>query len=187
MEADRVDLLAIKQQMAAGMSSGHGKTYWTAMQRFFSGKLTRTELEQVLDKLLPTSDLVALHNKLLQGVLLNTTRAALPPPGRHTGWNSRSVPDDEHQRRDGSRDDEDVSPVERKRRKLKHTVLRVGKYERAQIKAMTKLQKPKKPTLLDELDSQGPQLLPNGLPVALEGVAHPSASTFLPKAVESSN
>jgi hypothetical protein len=90
---------------------------------------------------------VQLHNSLMLAIMYNTTRGAPPPGSRHSGWSTRKLGGD------GSQADDERDP---KRRRIKETVLALGKRERARIKALgnridSELQlQPKGPFVRDE-------------------------------------
>lgn len=139
----RADLLGLKLKLATALAPEQGKTYWTALVAFCTGRLNRDELGLVLSAVLGP-DTVPLHNALLLAILYNTTRPTLPSSQRHPGWHTR--------KRDPSgRKVEDSDP---KRRRLKAAVMALGKRERADIKALSP-ERPEPIQLAHGFDSKG--------------------------------
>lgn len=128
---------------------------------------------------------VQLHNALLLSILYNTTRPSLPPAAlRHAGWHKRK------RDKDGVKF-EDRDP---KRRRVKATVMAIGKRERAELKMLglgpkkeaerekekaREREEAKQRSLGASLDSRGTHVGKDGLPLALADAKQPPASTSL--------
>lgn len=129
---------------------------------------------------------VQLHNALLLSILYNTTRPSLPPAAlRHSGWHKR--------RRD--KDGVKIEDRDPKRRKVKATVMAIGKRERAELKMLglgtkkeaererekaREREETKQRSLGAALDSRGTHIGQDGLPLALADAKQPPASGLLP-------
>lgn len=129
--------------------------------------------------------IVQLHNALLLSILYNTTRPSLPPTAlRHAGWHKRK------RDKDGLKF-EDRDP---KRRRVKATVMAIGKRERAELKMLglgskkeaerekekaREKDEARQRSLGASLDSRGTHVGKDGLPLALADAKQPPASTFL--------
>ncbi|GAA5969594.1 hypothetical protein JCM11641_008171 [Rhodosporidiobolus odoratus] len=88
----RADLISIKLRLAALLSPSKGQAYWNALQEFMLGRITREELDEVIENSFGRNraEAVKLHNALLLSILYNTTRPYLPPSSiRHSGFNPR--------------------------------------------------------------------------------------------------
>ena len=128
-----------------------------------------------------------MHNALLLSILYNTTRASLPPAAlQHSGWHKRK------RDKDGSK----VPERDPKRRKVKATVMAIGKRERAELKMLglaprkesereklkaREKEEAKQRSIGATLDSRGTHLGKDGLPLALADAKQPSASQLAPR------
>ncbi|KAM0755939.1 hypothetical protein T439DRAFT_320637 [Meredithblackwellia eburnea MCA 4105] len=165
----RADILSLKLRLAALLPPDHGQQYWVALVDFVTGKINRDELAIVMKRTIGHySEAVQLHNALILSILYNTTRPSLPPPSiRHAGWHKR------HRDKDGFKL-EDRDP---KRRRIKQSVMAIGKRERADLKMLgigsgkkesdKDRERANQRALTETLDSRGPEIGKDGLPVTL--------------------
>lgn len=120
--------------------------------------LSRAETSVETDEVMAT---VALHNALLLSILYNTTRPTLPPASlRHVGWHKRA------RDKDGNK----IPDPDPKKRKLKASIMAIGKRERAEIKALANavvVSDEREGELGAGFDSRGGKFGKDGLPVAL--------------------
>lgn len=190
----RADLLSIKLRLAAILPPADGLVYWHALSDFLNGKITRQELGLVLKKVLspssearqfiplsssctfnthPVRDSVQLHNALLLSILYNTTRTSLPPISvRHSGW----------QKRKRDKDGATLEDRDPKRRKLKASVMAIGKRERAELKALVAVGrkgKEERGLLSASLESRGAKFDKDGFPVDVAEAKDPERSSSL--------
>ncbi|GAA5992483.1 hypothetical protein JCM5350_003491 [Sporobolomyces pararoseus] len=143
----RADLISLKQRLAQLLAPHPelGELYWTGLTEFVLGKITRSELGEILERCFNKSSdriqAINLHNALLLSILYNTTRPTLPSSSiRHTGFNPRGT-----KKRNllsilgqGGYEGDAEEPTElqeKRTKKIKQVVMMVGKRERAEIKA----------------------------------------------------
>ncbi|KAK4701359.1 transcriptional coactivator HFI1/ADA1, partial [Phenoliferia sp. Uapishka_3] len=172
----RADLLTLKLRLAALLPPEEGRHYWDTLVAFLTGKINRDELGSVITRVLGVKgEAVQLHNALLLSILYNTTRPALPPSSiRHSGWHKRQ------RDKDGFK----VEDRDPKRRKLKASVMALGKRERAEIKSFSigrkemdkERERAAQQTLTASLDSRGGEIGQDGLPISLANAKSPSAT-----------
>lgn len=111
--------------------------------------------------------LVQLHNALLLSILYNTTKSTLPSSShRHLGWQKR-------RKRDAS--GQKIENGDPKKRKLKATIMAIGKFERGEIKSSTSSAPISATTnaadyqgLRHSFDSKGAKIGENGIPFSLD-------------------
>ncbi|GAA5912735.1 Hfi1p [Sporobolomyces salmoneus] len=184
----RADLISIKQRLAQLLAPRPdlGELYWSGLTEFILGKITRAELGEVLERCFIKStdriQAINLHNALLLSILYNTTRPTLPSSSiRHTGFNPRGT-----KKRNlltllgqgGYEGDEETEQQEQRRKKIKKVVLRVGKRERAEIKANANNIVKKE----DGIGGEGNQETVGNALKASRGGQETLANGFLPKA-----
>ncbi|KAL8284275.1 hypothetical protein RQP46_005024 [Phenoliferia psychrophenolica] len=173
----RADLLSLKLRLAALLPPDDGRLYWAALVEFLTGKINRDELGAVITRVLGVKgEAVQLHNALLLSILYNTTRPSLPPSSiRHAGWHKRQ------RDKDGFK----VEDRDPKRRKLKASVMALGKRERADLKLLAvgrnkesdkDRERAQQHLLTASLDSRGGEIGKDGLPVSLANAKSPSAT-----------
>ncbi|GAA5968640.1 hypothetical protein JCM21900_006410 [Sporobolomyces salmonicolor] len=131
----RADVVSLKLRLAALLPTHAGQAYWSAFTDFVLGRINRIELGEVLARCFKgesKADAVKLHNALLLSILYNTTRPYLPPSSiRHTGFLPRGKKRALHGFT-GSL----TAAQEQKRRKLKESVMSLGRRERGEIKLL---------------------------------------------------
>ncbi|GAA5897257.1 hypothetical protein JCM5296_000983 [Sporobolomyces johnsonii] len=131
----RADVVSLKLRLAALLPTHAGQAYWNALTEFVLGRINRVELGEVLARCFKgesKAEAVKLHNALVLSILYNTTRPYLPPSSiRHTGF----LPRGKKRALNGF-----TGPLtaaqEQKRRKLKESVMSLGRRERGEIKLL---------------------------------------------------